>query len=134
MQKTADKNVNFIGSGIKLGEVFSEVSGKINCSEGVERINQSLRIISMTHKGEIPMLPFLGSSLDETLFENINDATKLKCELALSDAYTKQEPRITVENILITEGDNALYCSVNYSLTNTDMRGLFNYKMVSETM
>ena len=116
--------INNIGVGLLGFSPISGTTGMLNTNEGFDRINQSIKVILHTVKGEIPMLPKLGSNLDRLLFEPIDDLLDDDIKLAISEAINEFEPRIKIMEILVSHDErvlNKLHISVTYVLTNTNI-------------
>jgi len=117
-----------IGVGLLGLSPISGTTGMLNTNVGFDRINQSLKIILHTVKGEIPMLPKLGSNVDKLLFEQIDDVLDDDLQFAITDAINQFESRIKVMEVLISHDDrvqNKLYVTVSYLLTNTNIQHEF---------
>lgn len=113
-----------IGVGLLGLAPISGTTGMLNTNEGFDRINQSIKVILHTVKGEIPMLPKLGSNLDKLLFEQIDDVLDDDLQLAITDAINTFEPRIKIMEVLISHDErvlNKVHISVTYVLTNTNI-------------
>jgi hypothetical protein len=121
-----------IGKGMKLGGIFSEVSGKIDTNDGTERVNQSLEIILGTSNGEVAMLPIVGSGLAQLIFEPADNILKDKLELYVRDAIEKLEPRIGIQDIIVDVVENHVFITVDYVLTGTNILGQFNYELTRQ--
>ena len=113
-----------IGIGLFGLSPISGTTGMLNTNVGFDRINQSLKVILHTVKGEIPMLPKLGSNLDKLLFEPIDDVLDDDLRLAISEAVGEFEPRIKVMEINISHDErvfNKVRITISYVLTNTNI-------------
>ena len=117
-----------IGIGLFGFSTVSETTGMLNTNIGFDRINQALKIILHTVKGEVPMLPKLGSNLDKLLFEPIDDILDDDLQLAITDAINDFEPRIKIMDIAISHDDrimNKVHITITYVLTNTNIVHIF---------
>ena len=121
-----------IGKGMNLGNIFSSLSGKVEVNEGTDRVNQSLSVIFETSNGEVAMLPIVGSGVAEMLFEPADGILKDKLELYIRSAIELNEPRINVQDIVIDVVDNDVYVTINYVLTGTNMKGVFDYNVTTQ--
>ena len=80
-----------------------------NVSTGISKIinadsvNQSIKNILMTNKGEIPFNPMFGSKLNHLLFEPINAVTTALIKDEILTALNNFEPRIKIEEIKVEE-------------------------------
>jgi len=121
-----------IGKGMNLSNIFSSLSGKVEVNEGTDRVNQSLSVIFETSNGEVAMLPIVGSGVAEMLFEPADGILKDKLELYIRSAIELNEPRINVQDIVIDVVDNDVYVTINYVLTGTNMKGVFDYNVTTQ--
>lgn len=113
-----------IGVGLFGLSPVSKTTGMLNTNVGFDRINQSLKIILHTVKGEIPMLPKLGSNLDRLLFEPLDSILDDDLEFAITEAIGEFEKRINVMNVTISHDErvlNKVHVVVEYVLTNTNI-------------
>lgn len=116
--------LNNIGEGLFGFAPISGTTGMLNTNVGFDRINQSLKVILHTVKGEIPMLPKLGSNLDKLLFEQIDDVLDDALQFAITDAINTFEPRIRIMDVVISHDEkimNKVHISITYVLTNTNI-------------
>ena len=117
-----------IGIGLLGFSPVSKTTGMLNTNIGFDRINQALKIILHTVKGEIPMLPKLGSNLDNLLFEPIDDVLDDDLQFALQDAISQFEARIKIMDVNISHEErdqNKVHITVTYVLTNTNIVHVF---------
>ena len=113
-----------IGVGLLGFAPISGTTGMLNTNVGFDRINQSLKVILHTVKGEIPMLPKLGSNLDKLLFEPIDDVLDDDIQFAITEAINAFEKRIKVMAVNISHDErvlNKLHVTITYVLTNTNI-------------
>ena len=113
-----------IGVGLFGLSPVSQTTGMLNTNEGFDRINQSLKVILHTVKGEIPMLPKLGSDLDRLLFEPLDTILDDQLEYAITEAVNEFEKRIQILNITISHDERVLnkaHIYMEYVLTNTNI-------------
>lgn len=122
-----------VGNGISLDNPISAVSGLSSVSTNINRINQSLKMILSTAKGEIPMLPNLGCHLYVALHQTISDETDLESiRQGLFEDIQEQEPRINVLEIEVSfDWDKTVTIRIEYCLKNTNISGalLYNAKV-----
>lgn len=113
-----------IGIGLFGLSPISGTTGMLNTNWGFDRINQSLKVILHTIKGEVTMLPKLGSNLDKLLFEPIDDVLDDDLKLAITEAVGEFEPRIKLIDLIITHDErvwNRVNITMSYVLTNTNI-------------
>lgn len=116
--------INNIGIGLFGLSPISGTTGMLNTNIGFDRINQSLKIILHTVKGEVPMLPKLGSNLDKYLFDPLDDILDDALRFAITDAIGDLEKRIKILDITFIHDEktkNKLKIVIEYILTNTNI-------------
>ena len=116
--------IHNIGIGLLGFAPISGTTGMMNTNVGFDRINQSIKVILHTVKGEIPMLPKLGSNLDKLLFEPIDDVLDDDIQFAITEALNAFEKRIKVMSVNISHDErvlNKLHVTITYVLTNTNI-------------
>lgn len=119
-----DLQLHNIGIGLLGFAPISGTTGMMNTNVGFDRINQSIKVILHTVKGEIPMLPKLGSNLDKLLFEPIDDVLDDDIQFAITEALNAFEKRIKVMSVNIAHDErilNKLHVTITYVLTNTNI-------------
>lgn len=90
----------FLGKGCAFP--FSiDARGGIATSEGAGKIEQSIKIILGTEKGERVMLPEFGCDIHTFLFASMNMSTQTMIKSAVRDALVQWEPRVEVINVKI---------------------------------
>ncbi len=111
---------NFFGSGVGYPVQFG-TSGGIRGSAGVQRIEESIRIILGTQYGERVMRPLFGCNLKSLVFAPINEATANLARYYVQQGLSQWEPRIEVFEVLV-ENDNQrglLLIEIHYRLRAT---------------
>lgn len=125
-----------IGNGINLEIPVSTMSGLSSETNNVGRINQSLRLILSTAKGEYPMLSNFGCNLYKVLFYTIQNESDIESiRQDLMEDLSRQEPRINIKDLSI-EFDyiNTLSITVEYVIRNTNITGnlIYDHKIGGE--
>ncbi|GHO83201.1 GPW/gp25 family protein [Dictyobacter formicarum] len=113
-------NIGFFGTGIAYPLQIS-TSGGIRASSGVQRIEESIRIILGTQYGERVMRPNFGCNLKSLVFAPNNEATANLARYYVEQGLTQWEPRIEVFEVLV-ENDNQhglLLIEIHYRLRAT---------------
>ena len=124
---------SFLGRGWSFPPSFNLDSGEVNMVEDVEDINQSLAIIFSTSLGERVMQPEFGCNLSDLQFEPMNASMLGLLRDIIENAIIYHEPRITLENLDITESDSLeairgiLKISIDYKISKTNSRFNFVY-------
>lgn len=92
---TQEKEESFLGAGMKLPIDVNEVTGQFHMSYGEDNIEESIKVILLTGKGERVMRPDFGSNLNRFVFESIDYGNLVQIENEVKDALRQWEPRIT---------------------------------------
>ncbi|MDB9312793.1 GPW/gp25 family protein [Spirulina sp. CS-785/01] len=97
-----------------LGTGFSfplrqNVQGNLKLSAAETNIEESIRLILGTKRGERVYRPNFGSRLSELVFAPMNSQTLLLTRIYVEEALTQWEPRITLEGVY-TEPDPIRGC------------------------
>lgn len=123
----------YTGQGFSLTDMFyyDEKDGewKTNVVTGIEKINESIKMILSTRVGERFFMPQFGSKLHTINFEQ---NTYISCDLAIvyvQEALANWEKRITVDRV-DAEADmdtNQIYISIYYHIKNSNVTGSYVY-------
>jgi phage baseplate assembly protein W len=82
----------------------------IEQKEDVDSINQSIKNILLTLRGEVPFDPLFGSGINHLLFEKMGPVTEELLRDEVVAALENHEPRIEINNIeLFPNYDSNLY-------------------------
>ncbi len=107
-----------------LGVAFPVVEGLggfFTRSEGAEAIMSSLKQLLLTNKGERVMRAEFGTNLRKAVFEPFDNELKMSLENDIRRAILEYEPRIDLNNLIISwdeasPGYNQIYVRLNYSI------------------
>ncbi len=111
---------NFLGVGWKFPVKVDEATGRIKTSQYEEDIQEAIRIIIMTRKGERLMRPEFGCGLQEYLFQGMDyDTTTQMCK-EIQRALINWEPRITDVDIDVKTDDGKMLIHVSYVVRATN--------------
>jgi hypothetical protein len=83
------------------------VNGGLRYARYEDDIEQAIQIILLTSRGERVMLPEFGAGLRDYVFEPNSDATRARIEESVRKALVDWEPRIDLERVEVTGGDEA---------------------------
>ena len=72
-------------------------------AEKAEAINIAIKNIIDTRKGSLPGKPYFGSRLHEVVFDFMDAITEDSIIKLIKEAISKFEPRISIENIEVTQ-------------------------------
>lgn len=96
----------FLGIGWSFPPEFKESTKAVTMLTDEEDIKSSLEILLSTKVGERIMQPKYGCNMDELLFNPLNRTLKTFVSELIKTAILYHEPRIDVEKIDITQGDD----------------------------
>jgi phage baseplate assembly protein W len=110
----------YYGRGMSFPAQVSGTGG-IGESAGVQKVEESIRIILGTQYGERLMRPTFGCNLKSLVFAPNNDATANLARYYVEDGLTRWEPRIDLMSVNITTDNlNALLLiEILYKLKST---------------
>jgi phage baseplate assembly protein W len=91
---------DFLGQGWSFPPRLSQ-SGGIALARQEKDIEEAIRIILRTEKGERRMRPEFGSDLHDLLFAPNNTTTFGRVEQVVREALARWEPRITVTLVMV---------------------------------
>lgn len=111
---------SFLGTGWKFPVRVDEATGRIKTSQHEDDIQEAIRIIIITRKGERMMRPEFGCGLQEYLFEggDYDTATQMRAEI--QRALLNWEPRITDVEVNVETDDGKLLIRVSYVVRATN--------------
>lgn len=117
-------NNEIIGTGWAFPPKFDKNSKGVALLSGNEDVDNSIYVILHTKLGERIMRDDFGSNIYDLIFEPLTDNTKTYMAASLAEALAKNEPRITIENIVLLQEDPALGridISITYTLIATNV-------------
>ena len=126
-----DTHIDFLGTGWKFPPEFDKNTGAVELVSDEEDINESLNILLSTSLGERVMQPNYGCNLTDFLFESLNSTLIGYIKDRVQNAILFYEPRITVENLEVTDVDSPelleghFTIKIEYTVPGTNSR--FNY-------
>ncbi|MDF2837297.1 MAG: baseplate protein [Paenibacillus sp.] len=117
----------FLGKGWKFPVQVDKTTGRIRMSEGEEDIEEAIRIIIRTSKGERLMRPDFGCGLRGFVFGTTDDMSMRLIASDVKEAIRDWEPR--VKDIEVTArpdpvGNGRVLLEVGYTVRSTN--NLFN--------
>jgi len=122
----------FLGSGWAFPLRFDPRTRALVMSEGVEDIEESLRILLSTHPGERIMQPAYGCAIRRFAFESMSDHVLTEMRELIRRAVLFHEPRILLESVeteVLDATSGQLLLRLNYRVrsTNTSHNLVFPY-------
>ncbi len=127
------ENNSYLGRGWAFPPTFNINSGSVEMVQNEEDINQSLEILLSTSLGERVMQPTYGCNLKDYQFEALNVTMISFLKDLVERAILFHEPRITLENIKVTEIDSfdliegKFTIEVDYQIDGSNSRRNFVY-------
>ena len=126
-----ETHIDFLGTGWKFPPEFNKDTGAVELVSDEEDINESLNILLSTSLGERVMQPKYGCNLADFLFESLSSTLIGYIKDRVQNAILFYEPRITVENLEVTDVDSPellqghFTIRIEYTIAETNSR--FNY-------
>lgn len=120
---------DFLGTGWSY-PVQTDKQGNIKMEEGEDNIEQSVRLILSTAKGERVMRPEFGCDIHDQVFSSLSPATLNRIEESVRSALVRWEPRIDVESVDATPDDNnpnKVLVGIEYWIQRTNSRSNMVY-------
>ncbi len=126
---------SFLGTGWKFPVQVDETTGRIMTSRYEEDIQEAIRLIVMTGKGERVMRPDFGCGLREYLFQGLDYETVTQMRAEIEEALTVWEPRITEIEADVVPDEGKMFIHVSYVVrsTNNPFNLVFPYYLTEGT-
>ena len=122
-----ERNKDFIGTGWAF-PVGVDARGRIALARREHDIEQAIKIIILTPKGQRPMRPEFGCQIHDLIFAPNDATTAGLASYYVEEALARWEPRITVEKIDVQADPldmSRMLISVEYTVKTTyDRRAL----------
>jgi len=112
----------FLGTGLAF-PVGTTDAGEIELASGETDIEQSIRLVLGTAKGERVMRPEFGCDVHDHVFATLDSATVSMVEAAVEEALVRWEPRIDVQEVTaVRDGaaDGSLTVELAYRVRSTN--------------
>jgi phage baseplate assembly protein W len=125
----------FLGTGWSFPPEFKKITKSVIMISDEEDIKSSLEILLSTKIGERIMLPKYGCNMDELIFNPLNRTLKTFVSELVRTAILYHEPRIDVEKIDITQGDDLngeVLVVLDYKIRATNSRTNMVYPFYKE--
>ncbi len=110
--------------------VTADHRGDVELSAGQESIEDAIRIIIGTAKGERVMRPEFGCDIHDHVFDAINGATMSLAEESVKEALIAWEPRIDIDDVDASpdpDNPNRLMITIQYTIRSTNAEGNMVY-------
>lgn len=119
----------FLGTGVGF-PVAPDEDGRLGTATGTEDVEQAIRILLGTAKGERVMRPEFGCSIHDYAFAVVDATTLTRVETSVREALARWEPRVVVEDVTVSTGDLAegrLLVEIGYRVRATNAPGNLVY-------
>lgn len=128
---------NFLGKGAKFPFQVNVATGRVQTSEGLQNVKESIYIILMTGKTERVMRKNFGSNILNYTFMDVNATTLTLMTHDLADTLTLNEPRISDVSINIDPDldRGCLFINIDYTVREYNTRDnlVFPFYLNTET-
>jgi|SRR5580704_15852428 phage baseplate assembly protein W len=117
-------NHDFIGAGWAF-PVGVDARGAVALASGTHELEQAMRLILMTYRGERPMRPAFGSLLRDFVFDGATRENAARIESEVRQTLLRWEPRVDITDVDVTPGDaeiGLLYIDISYVVKATNDR------------
>lgn len=115
---------DFLGRGWAF-PVYADAVGDIQTTANVETVEESIRLIIATSKGERVMRPEFGCGIHDHVFDAIDANTRSLVETSVEEALREFEPRIEVEEVSTSTEDlseGVLLVEISYRIRDSNAR------------
>jgi len=115
---------DFLGRGWAF-PVGVDPAGDVRTAADEQTVEESIRVIIGTAKGERVMRPEFGCGIHDRVFDTIDANTRTLVETAVEEALVEFEPRIAVENVTTSTEDideGVLLIEVAYRIRDSNTR------------
>ena len=116
---------SFLGTGWGFPPTFDNSLKQVKTSSDEQDIEESLKILLSTRLGERVMVPKYGCNLEDLLFSPLDLTMKTYISDLIRTAILYHEPRIDVNTIDYTQGDDLqgeLLLIIDYTVRATNSR------------
>jgi len=120
-------SASFLGKGWKFPVQVDATTGRIRMAEGEDDIEESIRIIIRTSKGERLMRPDFGCGLRDFVFGTTDETSLRLIASDVQDAIRIWEPRVKDVEVEVKpdrQNNGRVLMSVSYAVRSTN--NLFN--------
>lgn len=114
---------SFLGTGFHFPIEVDEVTGRMKTVSLEEDIEQAVRIILMTRKGERVMRPEFGCNIHDYAFDTMDYTTRFQMEQSVREALVMWEPRISDVDVHVNnkqEQEGVLLIEISYVVRSTN--------------
>lgn len=119
----------FLGTGVGF-PVESDEDGRLRTAAGTEDVEQAIRILLGTAKGERVMRPGFGCGIHDYAFAVVDATTRTRVETSVREAIARWEPRVVVEDVTASTAglaEGRLLVEIDYRVRATNAPGNLVY-------
>jgi phage baseplate assembly protein W len=119
----------FLGTGVGF-PVAPDEDGHLRTATGTEDVEQAIRILLGTSKGERVMRPDFGCGIHDYAFAVVDATTLTRVETSVREAIARWEPRVVVEDVTASTADldeGRLLIEIRYRVRATNAPGNLVY-------
>jgi hypothetical protein len=119
----------FLGTGVGF-PVATDEDGRLRTETGTEDVEQAIRILLGTAKGERVMRPEFGCGIHDYAFAVVDATTLTRVETSVREALARWEPRVVVDDVSVSTADLAegrLLVEIGYRVRATNAPGNLVY-------
>ena len=123
--ESEETHASFLGTGWSFPPSFNRNSGRVNMVSDEQDIEQSLKILFSTRRGERLFQPTYGLDMHDLVFEPMSTTARAFLTEQVKLALLIHEPRINVLSLQIESpdpNDGALRLSIDYEIRATNSR------------
>jgi phage baseplate assembly protein W len=125
-----ERGKEFLGKGWAFPFLVEPDRGRVSLVAYDDDVQQAIRIILVTAKGERVMRPDFGCGIHDLVFGAINTALIGQVQRDVQEALRRFEPRIDVLNVTVDQtrvADGRLDVSIDYRVRTTNQAGNYIY-------
>lgn len=124
MTRTREPPPSFLGTGWSFPPSFAAGGAALATVSGVDAVHRALRVLLATRPGERPMAGGAGCDLDRALFAEVGQALVNDLSDLIHDAILRQEPRVVVTDVDVSEArePGVVAVRVTYTIPGTNSR------------
>lgn len=115
---------DFLGRGWAF-PVYADAAGDVRTAADTEAVEESIRLIIATSKGERVMRPEFGCGIHDHVFDVVDANTRSLVETSVEEALREFEPRIEVEDVTTSTDDlseGVLLVEIRYRIRDSNAR------------
>ena len=108
---------------VSMSFKFNPLRGDLIALKNESAIARSVRNIVLTTPGEKIFDPEFGSSVNDLLFENVDEVSAIAIRDEIENSLKNYEPRIEISEVLVDPNydDNQFDCTITYMIVGIDV-------------